>query len=74
MGRKVPERLGGLIDKRLSVRDDVGVADGGKYPDLIERVFFLLRAQVHYLDSLECIDLVVLDAQSLVDCRVGPFA
>lgn len=46
------ERLGGLIDKRLSVGDNIGMPDRGKDPYLIERVFFLLRTQVHYFDTL----------------------
>ncbi len=39
-----------VIKEGLSVLHNVGVFDGGKYPDLVEGVLLVLLLQVHDLD------------------------
>jgi len=50
------------------------VANGGEDSDLVECVLFLFSAEIHYLDSLEGVDLAILQALHLVYCGIGSLA
>lgn len=51
----------------LLVGYDVGVIDGGQYPDFVEGVFFFLFLEAPDLDFLKCVGLPIRNSGHFVD-------
>lgn len=62
----LPEGLGGLVEEGFPVGDDVGVANGSEYSDLVECVFFLFVIEIHDFNAFEGIGFTVLISNHFV--------